>query len=138
MEMPPSETTRRAWSAERNAEDGCDQDGIERELRRGGNELVQVVRDRVVRQRGLAEVPVSQVLQIDPVAEGQRLVEAVMGLERRHGGRIARGLLPEIRRDGVARDELRQHEHDKRDPDGEQHERGRAAQHEGQEARRGT
>jgi hypothetical protein len=49
-----------------------------------------------------------------------------MGLERRHGGRIARGLLAEIRRDSVARDKLRQHEHDKSDPDSEQHERGRA------------
>jgi len=41
---------------------------------------VEVVRDRVVRQRGLAEVSVSQVLQIDPVADGQRLVEAVLAL----------------------------------------------------------
>ena len=59
-----------------------------------------------VRQRRLAEVAVDEVVEIDRVADGERLVEPVVVLERGDGGRIGRRLLAEVRRHGVARHEL--------------------------------
>ena len=61
--------------------------------------------------------PVRDVLEVEPVPKRQRLVEAVVLLERGDRRGVAGGLLAEVRRDGVARDELREREHDERDPD---------------------
>jgi hypothetical protein len=108
------------------------------ELGGGGNELAEVVRHCVVRQGGLAEIALRKMLEVEGVADRQRLVETVMSLEGRDGGRIAGRLLAEVGRYRVARHELGQHEDDQRDPDGEQHEGRRTPQHEAQEARRGT
>ena len=90
----------------------------------------EVVRDRVVGQRRLAEVALHEMLQIDQVAERERLVEAVVLIEGLDGSRVGGGLLAEVRRGGVARDELGQHEGDERDPEQEQEQRGKPAQEE--------
>ena len=92
------------------------------------------MRDRVVRERRLAEVSGRQVLEVEPVADGKRLVEPVVVLERGHRGGVAGRLLPEVRRRRVARDDLREHEHDERDADREEHERDEPPQQEAREA----
>ena len=122
--------------AEGDAEERGDQDGVERQLRGRGNELAEVVRDRVVRQRRLAEVSLREVLEVDRVADGQRPVEAVLVLEGRDGRRIRRRLLAEVRRRRIAWHELREDEGDERDPDPEEHERREPPQEEAEEARR--
>ena len=141
--MPASEATRSAWSVgrfrrsagddpERDPDDRREHDRVERELRRRGDELPEVVRDRLVRERRLPEVAVDEVLQVDQVPHRERLVEPVVlleGLDRRGiGGR----LLAEVRRRRVARDELGEHERDERDPEHEQHEGAQPAEDEAQ------
>ena len=74
-------------------------------------------------------------LEVEPVSNRKRLVETVVGFERGDDGGIAGRLLAEVRRGRIARDELRQHEDDERDPDREQHERGGAPQDEAEKAR---
>ena len=51
----------------------------------------RAVRDGVVRQRGLSEITLDKVLQVEPVADRQRLVETVMSLEGGDGGRVGEG-----------------------------------------------
>ena len=143
--MPPSETTRRTWSVgpvsaqgrdhpERDPEERGDDDRVQRELGRRRDELAEVVRHRVVRQRGLPEVALDEVLQVKRVTDGQRLVETVMRLERRDGSRVGCRLLAQVGRHGVARHQLGENEDDERDSDREQHECRCTAQHEAQEA----
>ena len=107
---------------------------VERQLRRRRDELAEVVRDGLVSQRRLPEVAVHEMVEIDRIADRKRLVEAVVLLERGHGRRIARRLLAEVRRDGIARHELGEHERDERDPERQEHERREPAQHETGEA----
>ena len=57
-----------------------------------------------------------------------------MIFERLDRGRIAGGLLAEVRRDRVARDEFGEHERDECDPEQEQDQGGNAAQNELEEA----
>jgi hypothetical protein len=83
----------------------------------------------------LAEVAVEEVRQVAPVLNGEGLVEGVPLLERGDRGRVAGGLLAEVGRDGVARNELREGERDERDPEGEQDERSRAPEDEAEEGR---
>ena len=94
----------------------------------------EIVRHRVVGQGRLAEVAVEHVIEVEGVPHRQRLVEAVVLVERLHRGRVACGLLAEVRGGGVARDELGQDERDERDADQQQDERGEAAGEEDQEA----
>ena len=147
--MPASEATRSAWSVgrfrrsagndpERDPDDRREQDREERQLGRRGDELPEVVRDRLVREGRLPEIAVDEVLQVDQVAHGQRLVEAVVLLEGLDRLGIRGRLLAEVRRRRVARDELREHERDERDPEHEQHEGAQPAEDEAQEARRGA
>ncbi len=135
--MPASEVTRRTWSVGRlrrsaaitpnvTPKTAARNDREERQLGRRRDELAEVVRDRVVRERRLAEVAVDEVLEVDQVAHRQRPVEAVVVLEGGDGRGIAGGLLAEVGRDRVRRHELRQHEDDERDPEAEQHERARS------------
>ena len=91
------------------------------------------MRDGVVSERRLAEIAVQEMLEVDQVTDRKRLVEPVVLLEGLDGGRIAGSLLTEVRRDGVARDELGQNERDERDPEQEQDERAEPAQDEEQE-----
>ena len=90
---------------ERDPDDRREHDRVERQLRRRGDELPQVVRDRLVREGRLPEVAVDDVLQVDQVPHRQRLVETVVLLEGLDGGRIGCRLLAEVGRRGVARDE---------------------------------
>ena len=84
-----------------------------------GKPLREVVPDGVMRQRRLAQVPLREMADVQPVPNRQRLVETVVRLERSNDGGVAGGLLTEIRRDGIARHELRQREDDERDADRE-------------------
>jgi hypothetical protein len=124
--------------AEGNPEDIRDDDRIQRELRGSGDELAEVVRHCVVRQRGLPEIALNKMLEVEPVADGQRLVEPVMSFECRYGSGVAGGLLAEVGRHGVARHQLGEHEDDERYSHREQDEGGCTAEQEAQEARRGT
>ena len=121
--------------SERDPEESRDDDRIQRELGRGRDELAEIVRHGVVRQRGLPEIALDEMLQVEPVPDGQRLVEAVMRLEGCNGSGIGRRLLSEVGGHRVARHELGEHEDDERDADGEQNERSHAPKHEAQEAR---
>jgi hypothetical protein len=91
------------------------------------------VGDRGVGERRLAEVAVQHMVEVEQIALRQRLVEAVMVLERRDGSRVARRLLTEIRRDRVRRHELRQQEGDGGDADQQEDERGEPPRHETRE-----
>ena len=86
----------------------------------------------VVGQRRLAEVAVDEVLQVDQVADRERLVEAVVLLEGLDRGRVGGGLLAEVRRGRVARHELGEHERDERDPEHEEQEGAEPAEDEAQ------
>jgi hypothetical protein len=77
------------------------------------------VPDRVVRQRRLAEVALREIPEVEPVPNRKRLVQPVVLLERGDSRRIAGGLLAEVRRNGVARHELGEHENDEGDSDRE-------------------
>src|SRR5205807_1667470 len=90
-----------------DADDRREDDRVERELSGRRDELAEIVRDRVVRQRRLAEVAVHEVVEVEEVAGRERPVEPVVVLEGGHRRRVAGGLLAQIRRYGVARDELR-------------------------------
>ena len=107
----------RREDAERDAEDRRDQHRVERELGGRRDELAEVVRDRVMRERRLAEVAVQHVPEVDDVPLRQRLVEAVVRFERGDGGRVAGRLLAEVRGDGIRRHELREQERHGRDAD---------------------
>ena len=78
-----------------------------------------------------------EVPEVGPVLRGQRLVEPVVVAERRDRGRVVDRLLPEVRRGGIARHELRQHERDQRDADREEDERDEPPQR-GSEGTAGT
>ena len=92
----------------------------------------------VVGHRRLAEVAVDEVLEVDQVTDGERLVEPVVLLEGLDRRRVGGRLLAEVRRRGVARDELGEHERDERDPEHEEQEGAEPAQDEAHEARRGA
>ena len=79
--------------SERDPEESGDDDRIQRELGRGGDELAEVVRDRIVGQRRLSEITLDEVFQVEPVTDGQWLVETVMRLEGRNGSGVGRRLL---------------------------------------------
>ena len=119
--------------AEGDADDRGEEDRVERQLGGRRDELAQVVRHGVVGQRRLAEVALEQVLEVDQVALRERLVQPVVLLERRDRGGVAGGLLAEVRRGGVARDELGQDERDQRDPEQEEDERGQPPREEAEE-----
>ena len=123
---------------ERDPDERREHDRVERELGRRGDELPEVVRDRLMGQRRLAEVTVDEVLQVDQVTDRERLVEAVVLLEGLDRRRVGRGLLAEVRRRGVARHELGEHERDERDPEHEEQEGAEPAEDETQKARRGA
>src|SRR5205085_7227682 len=99
------------------ADDRGEEHRVERELSRRRDELAEVVSDSGVRERRLAEVAVQHMVEVEQIALRQRLVEAVVVLERRDGGRVARRLLTEVRGDRVRRNELRQQERDGGDAD---------------------
>jgi hypothetical protein len=103
-----------------------------------GDELAEVVRHRVVGQRRLSEITLDKMLQVEPVADGQRLVETVMSLEGGDCSWVGGGLLSQVGRHGVARHQLGENEDDERDSYGQQHERRSTAEQEAQEACRGT
>ena len=83
----------------------------------------------------LTEIALKQVRQVVPVLEGDRIVEPIAFLERRHRFRVRGRLLAEIGRDWVARHELGQRERDQRDPQTEENKGARAAQQEAKERR---
>ena len=68
--------------------------------------------------------------EVRAVLNGQRLVEPVVVAERLHRHRIVDRALPEVRRGGIARDELREDERDQRDADREEDERYEPAREE--------
>ena len=133
-----SVATERCDDPEADTEHGRDHDREDRELERRRDELLEVVGDRLVRQRGLPQVALDEVLQIDRVANRQWLVETVVLLEGRYRSWIAGCLLPEVGRDCVARNELRENEDDERDPDPEEDEGDESTEHEPEKARRRT
>ena len=81
----------------------------------------------------LPEITLKQVRQVVPILDGDRVVEPVALLERRHCLGVGGRLLAEIGRDGVARYELSQRERDERDAEAQEDERARATQHEADE-----
>ena len=72
-------------------------------------------------------------VEVEQVALRQRLVEAVVVLERRDGGGVTRRLLAEVRRDRVRRHELRQQERDGGDADQQEDERSEPSRDEAHE-----
>jgi hypothetical protein len=85
-------------------------------------------------QGRLPEITLREMLEVDPVANRQRLVEPVVSFERSNRRRIGGRLLTEIGRNRVARHELREHEDDERDANGKQHERRSATDDEADKA----
>ena len=123
----------RSGDAERDAEGHRDERREDRQLGRRRRISRQVLANRLVILERLAEIALKQVRQVVPVLEGDRIVEPVALLERRHRFRIGGRLLAEIGRDGVARYELRQRERDERYPQTEENKGARAAQQEAKE-----
>ena len=119
--------------AERDPDDRREEDREDRELDRGGDELAEVVRDGVVGERRLAEIALHEMLEVDQVTDRERLVEPVVLIERLHRRGIRGCLLAEVRRGGVARNELCEDEGDEGDPEQEQDQRGQPAQEEEKE-----
>ena len=74
--------------------------------------VAQVLAHRVVGLGRLAEVALDEMAEVDRIALGQRLVEAVMLLEGRHRRRVAGRLLAQAGRHGVGRNRLGEEEDD--------------------------
>jgi len=75
---------------------------------------------------GLTEVAAREVLQVEPVLNGQWLVEPIVLAKGPHRGGVADGALAEVGRGGVTRDQLGEDKRDESDSEAEEDEGGEA------------
>ena len=106
----------RGDDAGRQADDQCDQDGAERKLDGGREELAEFGQDAVARHDRLAEIALHDALDIAAILDEEGLVEAVFLQQLRMAGRVD-AALPGHGLDRVARHEPDQEEGQQRDAD---------------------
>ena len=126
---------KRRDDAERDPSHRGDDDREQRELDGRGDGVLEVGRNRLVRQGGLPKVAADEMAEVYDVADREWPVESVVLLEGSDGCGVGRGLVAEIDRGRIARDELGETEDEKRDPDHEEHEGQQSLEREVEEAR---